>query len=250
MSSDYPNQPPYPGVAFPPIQPPEPLPDKPGRPWPLGAVNRWLTIGAAVITVLAVLLAVLASQTVSKPPSTAGMKLVYQSDLTQNSSGQLHWDENDNCQFSSSGYVVTAPDSNNSTECVLQGSGYQDFILKVSVVNVTGVALIGFYGDDWLEIFDSGRFFFSHPQDSQSTTPTSQASAGIGSAALHPSALGISERSNDIIIQVQGLTYSFYANGQLLTTYTTPDSEAPEPIALGVANGQALFGNMAIYTPD
>lgn len=251
MSSGYPNQPPYPGVAFPALQPPAALPDQPRKPWPLRTVNRWMTIGAVAITLLALVLAVVASQVVSKPPSTAGMKLVYQSSLTQNSSGSFQWDESGDCQFTDSGYVTSAPGANQPAWCRLQNSAYQDFTLKVRVVYASGVALIGFWGDNWLEIFGTGRYYFYNSQTPLTAAQQSQASLGFGSAALHPSDLGVSDRANDIIIQVQGTTYTFYGNGQLLTTYTASALESPDLISLGAAGGdQAEFSDMSIYTPS
>jgi hypothetical protein len=247
MSSGYPNQLHYPGVAFPALQPPAPLPDKPGRPWPLGKVNRWMTIGTVVATLLAIALAVLASQIVSKPPATTGMTLAYQSDLTRNDSGQLHWDDTSDCQFTSSGYLVTDTGSNSPIPCTLQGSSYADLTLKVRIVGVSGIALIGFFGDDMLEIFGSGRFYFYHPSDDPAVSQAARASTGFGSAALHPSTLGVSDGVNDIVIHVQGTIYSFYANGQLLETETVPLTEAPGSISLGAVNGQAMFSDMVIY---
>ncbi len=248
MNSGYYNQPPYPGVAFPALQPGAPAPEKPARPWPLPAVNRFLTIAAVAITLLAVVLAALAPKLVSGPPSTAGMTLAYQSSLTQNDSGQLHWDENGGCQFSTSGLLVTMLNANDPNYCQLQGSDFQDFTLEVHVGAISGVAAIGFHSGDLLEIFGSGRFFFL-PQE---PTPIqfSQAQQGIGSAALHNTELGVSERANDITIQVQGQTYSFYANGQLLATYTVTTQENSGPIFFGAFPGdQAEFSNIAIYTP-
>ncbi len=254
MNSGYPYQPPYPGAAYQPSYPgaafPTPPPTKPGRPWPLRAVNRWMTIGAAAITLLAVLLAVLAPSVVSRPSSTAAMTLAYQSNLTQNSTGPLRWTENDTCQFTSSGYVVSAPDLELPTRCLLEGSSYQDFTLRVRVVEADQVAIIGFLSGDQLAIFGSGRFlvYLNDPNTGQSTY-LPRAGVSAGSAALHPTSLGVSERANDITIQVKGLTYWFYANGQLLATYTAPALEDPGPISLDTQGGQqAEFSDIAIYT--
>lgn len=252
MSTGYDGQMPYLGVAFPPLQPAAPAPEKPGRPWPLRAVNRWMTIGAIAITLLAALLAALAPRLVSGPPSTAGMTLAYQSSLTQNdSSGQMQWDENDNCQFTSTGYVTTAPDANEAIRCSLGGSSYQDFTLRVHVIYASEVATIGFLSGDFLAISGSGRFVLYRfdPQANQITYLYPRTNIGVGSAALHPTSLGVSERGNDITIQVRGLAYSFYANGQLLATYTASALEDPGPISLGASNGQAEFSDIAIYTP-
>jgi hypothetical protein len=255
MSSGYPNQPPYPGVAFPALQPAAPLPERPGKPWPLRAVNRWMTIGAVVITLLAVLLAVLAPRVASDEPSTAGMKLAYQSSLTRNDSGQMSWDEAGGCQFTSSGYVVTAPDANHVIDCTLRGSSFQNFTLHVHIVYASEVAFIGFLAGDRLAIYGSGRFAFHQidPQTNQINYLYPQTRGSVGTAALHNTDLGVSERGNDITIQVQGLVYSFYANGQLLTTYNALNStentlDNAGPISLG-ASGQAEFSDIAIYTP-
>jgi hypothetical protein len=169
--------------------------------------------------------------------------------LTQNDSGPLHWDENGDCQFTDSGYLVTAPDAHTSISCQLQGSDYQDFMLKVQVGAISGVAAIGFHSGDLLEIFGSGRFYFL------SQNPTSfqlaQAQQGIGSAALHNTDLGVSERMDDITIQVVGQTYAFYANGQLLASYTVPTQESGGGIELDAFPGdQAEFSNISIYTPS
>ena len=253
MNRGYDGQLSYPGVAFPPLQPAPPAPEKPGRPWPLGAVNRWMTIGAIAITLLAVLLAALAPRLVSGPPSTAGMTLAYQSSLTQNdSSGQMQWDENDNCQFTINGYVVSAPDPNFAVHCLLKGSSFQDFTLHVRVVQASEIALIGFLSSDRLAIFGSGRFLLYHiaPDTGQQTFLLPRTGISAGSAALHNTDLGVSTRANDITIQVRGLAYSFYANGQLLATYSADALENPGPISLGAAGGQqAEFSDIAIYTP-
>lgn len=251
MSRGYGGQTSYPGVAFPPLQPAPPAPEKPGRPWPLRAVNRWMTIGAIAITLLAVLLAVLAPRLAGGPPSTAGMILLYQSSLTQNDSGQMQWDENSNCQFTSSGYVTTAPDANEAIRCSLGGSSYQDFTLRVHVMYASEVAIIGFLSGDRLAILGSGRFIFYRidPQTNQITYLYPRTNIGAGSVALHPTSLGVSERGNDITIQVRGLAYAFYANGQLLATSTASALEDPGPISLGASNGQAEFRDIAIYTP-
>jgi hypothetical protein len=208
-----------------------------------------MTIGAAAITLLAVLLAALAARAVSSPPSTAGMTLAYQSSLTHNDTGQMQWDENVACQFSDTGYVVTAISPTLTAQCTLAGSSYQNFILQVRVVEADGVAIISFLGDDRLEIFGDGHFSFYRTQDIQTPAQAAQAQIGLGSAALHPTSLGVSERANDITIQVQDTTYSFYANGQLLTTYTASTSESAGPIWLGTGGGQqAEFSDIAIYT--
>ncbi|HLW01211.1 MAG TPA: hypothetical protein VKT82_21325 [Ktedonobacterales bacterium] len=249
MSSGYPNQPPYPGAVFPAPQPPTPQPDKPGRPWPLGAVNRWMIIGALVITLVAVAQAILASQIVSKPPATDGMTLAYQSSLTQNDGGTMRWAEGADCQFTSSGYVATAPNANQAISCPLGGSSYQNFTLRVTVVYASEVAIIGFLGDDRLAITGTGRFSLYRLDSSTQATSLYPQASTAGSAALHPTDLGVSDRVNDITIQVVGTTYSFYANGQLLTTYTASAQEVPGSISLGASSGQAEFSDIAIYTP-
>jgi hypothetical protein len=209
-----------------------------------------MTIGATAITLLAVVLAVVGSRTVSAPPSTAGMTLVYQSSLTRNDTGKIQWDESSACAFTSDGYVVTALDETQATHCLLEGSSFQDFTLHVRVVQADQIALIGFLNDDRLAIFGSGRFLFYRVQDGQAVFLIPRTEAGSGSAALHPTSLGVSGRANDITIQVQELTYSFYANGQLLATYIAPALENPGPIFLGTTGGQqAVFSNIAIYTP-
>ena len=252
MSGGYNNQPPYPMAPLPPAVPVAPEPSKPSRLWPLRAVNRWTGIGIIVFTLLAVLLGFLAPMAVSAPPSTAGMTPVYQSSLTQNDQGRLHWDENDNCQFTSTGYVVTAPDPKQTTHCTLQGSAYQDFTLRVRVVAADQIAVIGFLGDDRLAIFGSGRFLLyqNDPETGQPTFLIPRTGVGAGSAALHPTSLGVSGRVNEITIQVQALTYSFYANGQWLATYISPALENPGSISLGADGGQqAEFSDIVIYTP-
>ncbi len=250
MSNLYPNQPPYPGVSFQPLQPPAPAPERPARPWPLAAVNRWMTIGAAAITLLAVLLAALATRTVSSPPSTAGMTLAYQSSLTHNDTGQMRWAEGDDCQFTSDGYLTTAPDANHAIRCSLGGSSFQDFVLRVHVVFADGDAIIGFLSGDRLAISGAGRFslYRIDPQTNQVIPLYPITGVGAGSAALHPTSLGVSERGNDITLRVQEMTYSIYANGQLLATYISPTLEDPGPISLGAGGGQAEFSNIAIYT--
>jgi hypothetical protein len=256
MSSRYPNQPPYlnqppyPGVSFPALQPPAPAPERPARPWPLDAVNRWMTIGAAAITLLAALLAALATRVVISPPATTGMTLAYQSSLTHNDSGQMRWAEGDNCQFSDTGYVATAPDANEAIRCPLSGSSYQDFTLRVHVVYTSGAAIIGFLAGDRLAISGNGRFslYRIDPQTDQVVLLYPRTGVGAGSAALHPTALGVSERGNDIVLQVREMTYTIYANGQLLATYIASTLENPGPISLGASGGQAEFSDIAIYT--
>lgn len=248
MNSGYYNQPPYPGVAFPPLQPPLPAPDKPARPWPLKAVNRWMTSLVIGITLLGIALAVLAPRLVTSPPSTAGMTLAYQSSLTQNSSGQLTWEENDLCQFTSHGYVITAPDANSTIECQLKNSSYQNFTLRVQMLVTAGIATIGFLGSDRLYIDGTGRYLLNLPASNQEDSPLRRTS--IGSAALHNNTLGVTDRANDIVIQVVGQSYSIYANGQLLATYLSRVQESPGPILLGSVGGQAIFSNIAIYTPS
>jgi hypothetical protein len=248
MNSGYYNQPPYPGVSFPALQPPAPMPDKPARPWPLARVNRWMTNLFIGITVLGVVLAVLASRLVTSPPSTAGMTLDYHSSLTQNSSGPLTWDESGLCQFTSDGYVTTAPDTNHAIRCTLHGGNFQDFTLQVRVVSAADVAIIGF-SSERLAIFGEGRFFLYRIDSAGSVVPQYPAAGtSAGSVALHNSALGVSERPNDIVIQVIGQSYSFYANGQLLTTYLADVQESAGPISLGASNGQAIFSKIALYT--
>lgn len=248
MNTGYYNQSPYPGVSFPALQPPQPMPDKPARPWPLAAVNRWMTSLFIGITLLGVVLAVLAPRLVTSPPSTAGMTLAYQSSLTQNTSGPLTWDVNDLCQFTGDGYVTTAPGANSTIGCQLKNSSYQDFILHVQVLVTAGVATIGFLSDDRLDIDGAGRYLLNLPASNQEDSPLRQTS--VGSAALHNNTLGVTDRANDIVIQVVGQSYSIYANGQLLATYLSRVQENPGPIVLGSVGGQAIFSNLAIYTPS
>ncbi|GEM_PF-2063144 len=261
-ASSYYNQLPPPAMPWSqpppaPSAPPAPVkPVKPARPWPLRAVNRWMSFGLIALTLLAVLLAVLAPHAVSAPPSTAGFTLDYQSSLTQNSTGNKTWDEDANCQFTSTGYMVTAPDPDHAQECLLQGTSYQNFILRVRVVNAEQTAVIGFLGDDRLAIFDveteAGRFqlYQSDPVTGNITYLIPRTGVGAGSIAIHPVSLGVSDRANEIIIQVQQQTYSFYANGQLLATYQSPTLEDPGPISLGTAGGEtAEFSDIAIYVP-
>src|SRR5690348_10014860 len=107
----YPAGPGYPpGAAYPPLagyQPPPPPPPRPQRPWPLRKVNLWMSAGVALITVLAVLLAVLAPQAAEGPPSTAGLQPLYQSSLTRNDG---FWESSTACQFTSDGLLITVPD--------------------------------------------------------------------------------------------------------------------------------------------
>jgi hypothetical protein len=120
--------------------------------------------------------------------------------------------------------------------------------LNVHIQYVDGIALIGFFGDDWLEIFGTGHFYFYHPSTTSTVSQLAQADSGFGSTALHPNTIGVSARGNDIVIQVVGTTYSFYANGQLLTSATMPLAEGSGAIALGAIHGQALFSDISIYT--
>lgn len=246
------NQPAYPGAPWRQPPPAPQTPARPARPWPLRRVNFWMSMGVIALTVLVVLLAVLAPAAVSAPPSTAGFRLDYQSSLTHNSGGSKAWDVGANCQFTSTGYVVRAPDPNQEFHCFLQGGSYQDFLLRVQVVGADQIAVIGFLGDDRLAIFDDGRFQFykNDPITGQPTFLIPRTGVGAGSVALHPTGLGVSERTNEITIQVQQQTYSFYANGQLLATYTAPAPESSGPISLGTAGGEsAEFSNIAIYVP-
>lgn len=252
-------QPPYPGVPWRQPQPPPPAPARPERPWPLRVVNLWMSGGVIAITLLAVLLAILAPSAVSAPPSTGGFTLDYQSSLTHNSSGSKAWDVNPNCQFTDSGYVVTAPDPNQEFHCFLQGGSYQNFLLRVQVVDAGQVAVIGFLANDRLAISGDGRFLFYQsdpltgaPQFLLPVTCTHTLTCvGAGSVALHPTGLGVSERTNEITIQVQQQTYSFYANGQLLASYNAPTLESPGQISLGTAGGAtAEFSDITIYVPD
>jgi hypothetical protein len=215
-----------------------------------------MSVGLIALTLLAVLLAVLAPYASSAPPSTTGFSLDYQSSLTQNSTGNKTWDEDTDCQFTRTGYTVTAHDPNHAKECLLRGSSYQNFILRVQVVNAEQTAVIGFLGDDRLAIFDAaidaGRFQFyqTDPGTERPIFLIPRTGTGAGSVAIHPVSLGVSDRTNEIIIQVQQQTYSFYANGQLLATYQSPVLEAPGPISLGTAGGEtATFSDIAIYVP-
>jgi len=208
-----------------------------------------MTIGAIAITLLALLLAALAPRLVSGAPSTAGMTLAYESSLTHNERGQMQWDENEFCQFTSTGYLITAPGPPSAVQCELQGSSYQDFTLRIRVLGASEVATISFLANDQLEIFGSGRFFFYDPNSDLAASLLAQARVGLGSAALHNTDLGVSTRANDITIQVRGLAYSFYANGQLLASYTASALENPGAILLGANGGQAEFSDIAIYTP-
>lgn len=243
MNPGYYNQQAYPGVAFPALQPPLPAPEKPAKPWPLRKVNLWMTVGAVAITVLAVLLAAVAPLAANTPPSTEKLTLAYHSPMTQNDTGALRWDENSDCGFTDSGYVVSGADSQSAVKCQLQGSDYQNFIVKVTVVAAASTASIGFLGGEQLDILDSGRYIFypSYPDSSRPALP-------IGSAALHNMQLGVSERANDIIIEVVDDTFTFYANGQLLATYTVGNREDSGSIWLGTNTGeQAEFSNVSLY---
>lgn len=249
MNPGYYSQPPYPPAPWPP-QPAPQQPAKPSKPWPLQAFNRWMTIGLVALTALAVLLAVLAPLAVQKP-STAGQKLIYQSSLTQDDS---KWDTNSTCAFSKNGYVVTAPNADDAAYCALHNQSLQSFTMSVRVVDAGNAAIIGFLSTDRLAILSSGRFLFYQKDDPTATPryliPPNDA-AGAGSAALHPSSVGVSNRTNVITIQVQNLTYSFYANGQLLASYNSPAQENPGTITLMALGGdQVTYSDFSLYVPD
>ncbi len=249
MSGGYVNPFPYPMVPPPPTAPGAPEPPKPRKPWPLRAVNRWMGIGIIIFTLLAVLLAFLAPGAVSAPPATTGMTLAYQSSLTNNDG---NWAESETCQFTSIGYEVTAPDPNSPANCMHAGQSYQDFTLHIRVVDANQDAVIGFLSGDRLAIFGAGRFqFYRHdPATGSIDYLLPRTATSLGSVALHPTSLGVSGRTNEIVIQVHQQTYAFYANGQLLATYLSPMLEEPGPILLGTDGGQeALFSDIAIYTP-
>ena len=247
MTPGYYNQPPYPPAPWPPQPAPQP-PAKPARAWPLHAFNRWLTIGLVALTGLAVLLAVLAPL-VTEKPSTAGQKLIYQSSLTHDDG---KWDTNDTCVFSTDGYVVTAPNAS-AAYCALHNQHLQNFTMSVRIVDAGNAAVIGFLSTDRLAIFSSGRFLF-YQKDNPTAAPRfiipANNSIGAGSAALHPGSVGVSNRTNVITIQVQDLTYSFYANGQLLASYTSPARENPGTITLIALGGdQVTFSDFSLYVP-
>lgn len=248
MNPGYYNQPLYPPAPWPP-QPAPQQPAKPSKPWPLNTFNRWLTIGLVALTALAVLLAVVAPL-VTEKPSTAGQKLIYQSSLTHNDG---KWDTNDTCVFSTDGYVVTAPNAS-AAYCALHDQHLQNFTMSVRVVAAGNAAVIGFLSADRLEIFNSGRFLFYQQDDPRETLryliPPND-SIGAGSVALHPASVGVSNRTNVITIQVQNLTYSFYANGQLLASYNSPAQENPGTITLIALGGdQVTFSDFSLYVPD
>ncbi len=252
MIPAYYNPPPYPPAPWPPQPAQRQQPAKPRKPWPLDTVNRRMTFGLGGLTLLALLLAVLAPLLTQKL-STAGMTRIYQNSLTQNDG---NWDTNDTCVFRSTGYVVTAPDADHAAYCTLQRQDLQNlsnFTLRVRMADITQYAAIEFLSIYRLTIFGSGRFSL-YEKDDPNAPPTYliplNNGAGAGSAALHPNELGTSERANEITIQVQDLTYSFYANGQLLATYTASAPANPGPITLIALGGsQATFSDIAIYTP-
>jgi hypothetical protein len=251
MIPAYYNPAPYPPAPWPP-QPAQQPPAKPRKPWPLDVVNRRMTFGLGGLTLLAMLLAVLAPL-VAQKPSTAGMTLAYQWSLTQDDG---NWDTNANCVFTSAGYVVTAPDADHAAYCALQKQDLQNlsnFTMRVRIADISQYAAIEFLSNYRLAIFGSGRFLL-YEKDDLNAAPTylipPSNAAGAGSAALHPNELGTSEWANEITIQVQDLTYSFYANGQLLATYNAPAQANPGPITLIALGGsQATFSNIALYTP-
>ena len=253
MNPGYYNQPPYPPAPWPP-QPALQQPAKPAKPWPLTAFTRWLTIGLVALTALAVLLALLAPLLTQKP-STAGQKLIYQSSLTHDDG---KWDTNTTCTFSKDGYVVTAPNADNAAYCALKGQSLQNFTMSVRIVNSSNTAVIGFLSTDRLAIFNSGRFLF-YQKDNPTATPRylipssppgTLSPASAGSLALHPSSVGVSNQTNVITIQVQDLTYSFYANGQLLASYNSPAQENPGTITLIALGGdQVTFSDISLYVP-
>ena len=231
------------GMAYPPpIQPPA----RPQRPWPFRAVNRWISIAVVAITLLAVLLAVLAPQAADRPPSTAGLQPLYQSSLTSNDGS---WENNNACKFIADGLLITASDANTGQPCGLTKDVPHDLLLKVRLVGSDQSAAIEFLSGYVLEIFGSGRFQVSRLDSNGQAIPLVPRAAGIGagSIALHPSTLGTSTRANNLVILVQGNVYSFYANGQLLTRYTSSSTTSAGPIRLFAVGGQALFTDLAIY---
>lgn len=242
-----------PGVFFPPavVAPP---PRRPQRPWPLGAVNRWMGVCVGIITLLAVLLAVLAPKATEGPPSTAGLQPLYQSSLTQNDGS---WESNNACQFTPDGLLISAPDARSAQGCTLNKAFPHDRLIQVRLVGTDQIAAVGFLSTYALEILGSGRFQFSSLSNGieEPLLPRGALLNGVplgaGSVALHPGALGTSTRPNDLVILVQGRSYSFYANGQLLARYT--DTSAPNsavasagPIRLYAIGGQAEFTDLAI----
>jgi hypothetical protein len=238
-----------PMMAYPPPTAPAP-PARPQRPWPQRAVNRWVGVGVVVITLLAVLLAVLAPQAVEGPPATTGLQPLYQSSLTKNDGA---WENSSTCQFTPDGLLITAPGAAAVGACSLTRDFPHDVLIKVRLVGTDQRAAVGFLSNYALEIFGSGRFQFSSLSRNGGEEPLVPRGAlnvvpiGAGSIALHPSALGTSTRPNDLTILVQGNTYSFYANGQLLTRYTDTFTDSAGPIRLYALGGQALFTNLAIY---
>jgi hypothetical protein len=137
--------------------------------------------------------------------------------------------------------------------CRLLGSSFQNFTLKVRVVAAFDTAVIGFLGDDRLEISGSGHFrlYRGEPILGMGTFLYPPTGLAVGSAALHNTSLGVSERANDITLQILGQSYSIYANGQLLGTYLANVQESAGPIWLGTNRGQqAEFRDIAIYTPS
>ena len=248
MTPGYYHQPPYQPAPWLP-QPAPQQPAKPAKPWPLDVFNRWLTIGLVAVTALAVLLAVLAPLVAGKP-STAGQKLLYQSSLTHDDG---KWDTNSTCAFSQDGYVVTAPNADDAAYCALHDQSLQNFTMSVRVVDAGNAAVIGFLSSDRLAILSSGRFLF-YQKDDPTATPRYliplNDPVGAGSVALHPVSVGVSNRTNLITIQVQDLTYSFYANGQLLATYNSPAQENPGTITLIALGGdQVTFSDFSLYAP-
>jgi hypothetical protein len=237
------------GAAPIPTYPPvmvAPPPRRPKRPWPQRAVNQWMGVGVIVITLLAALLAALAPRAAEGPPSTAGLQPLYQSSLTRNDGA---WEPNNACQFTPDGLLITAPNANAAQPCNITKDFPHDLLIKVRLVGTDQIAAIEFLSNYVLEIYGSGRFQFSSLDTNGEALPLVPRSVGIGagSIALHPSALGTSTRPNDLVILVRGTSYSFYANGQLLTRYTDTFTNSAGPIHLYAVGGQAEFTDLAIY---
>jgi hypothetical protein len=210
----------------------------------------WGSIALVVITALAVLLALLAPLAAAGPPSTAGLQPLYQSRLTSNDGA---WKETSACQFSQDGLTITAKDANTASFCELSTGVPHDLLMTVRLAQTDQIAAASIFSDLVLEIFGTGRFQVSRLESSGQEFPliplgsVGSRPVGAGSIALHPSSLGTSTRPNDLVILVQGNSYSFYANGQLLTRYTASTFENAAPIRLYALGGQAIFTDLAVY---
>lgn len=250
----YPAGPGYPpGAAYSPMlvyQPPPPAPPRPQRPWPLRKVNLWMSAGVALITLLAVLLAALAPRAAAGPPSTAGLQPLYQSSLTTNDDTWVH---SKACQFTSDGLLIVAQGVAAARSCALMKDFPHDLLIKVRLVGAEQIAAVEFLSGYVLEIYGSGRYQLSRLESNGNEFPLfprgalNEVPIGAGSIALHPSTLGTSTRPNDLTILVQGSTYAFYANGQLLTRYSDSSAGEAGPIQLHAIGGQALFTDLAVF---